>query len=176
MTPEKYYLIDQYSYLTQMEMHMKKINILFPLTMLVVILFMAVSLLAACTSSRMIVKFTENGCTYDGPASIPFGKFKVNWIVNDQKHNKTGLVIITLAEGKTIADLKADHGVVPPQWVNILWIDQENAFGSELENVRSYSYEHDLQTQVNYHGEPLYMVCGNEQGMTDPLGPIEILK
>ena len=150
---------------------MKKIKILLPLIALAF-----GTLLAACTSPRLTVKFTENGCTYDGPASIPFGKFKVNWIVNDQKHNKTGLVIITLAQGKTIADLKADHGVVPPKWVNILWIDQENAFGSELEKVRHYSHEHDLQTQVNYHGEPLYMVCGNEQDMTDPLGPIEVTK
>ena len=148
---------------------MKKIKILLPLIALAF-----GTLLAACTSPRLTVKFTENGCTYDGPASIPFGKFKVNWIVNDQKHNKTRLVIITLAEGKTSADLKADHGVVPPQWVNILWIDQENVFGSELEKVRHYSHEHDLQTQVNYHGEPLYMVCGNEQDMTDPLGPIEV--
>jgi len=155
---------------------MKKIKILSTPIMLAALLLMAVLLLAACTSPRMTVKFTENGCTYDGPASIPFGKFKVNWIVNDQKHNKTGLVIITLAEGKTIEDLKADRSAEAPQWVNILWIDEENAFGSELEKVRRYSHEHDLLTQVNYHGEPLYMICGNEQGMIAPLGPIDVTK
>lgn len=85
-------------------------------------------------------------------------------------------MIITLAEGKTIDNLKADHSAEAPPWVNILWIDEENAFGSELEIVRSYSHEHDLQTQVNYHGEPLYMVCGNEQGMIAPLGPIDVTK
>jgi hypothetical protein len=155
---------------------MKTMKILCRLIMLAALLLMAGSLLAACMTARMTVKFTENGCTYDGPASIPFGKFKVYWTVNDQKHNKTGLVIITLAEGKTIDDLKATHSAEAPQWVNILWIDEENAFGSELEKVRSYSHEHDLQIQVNYHGEPLYMVCGNEQGMTGSLGPIEVTK
>ena len=70
------------------------------------VLLIATSLLAACTTPSMTVKFTENSCTYEGPSSIPYGKFTVNWLVNDQKHNKTGLVIFTLAEGKTIDDLK----------------------------------------------------------------------
>ena len=140
-------------------------------------LLLAVILLTACTTPSMTVKFTENGCTYDGPTSIPYGKFTVKWSVNDQKHNKTGLVIITLAEGKTIDDLKnSGPGDEAPQWVNILWVNDENAFGSELEKVRSYCHEYDLKTLDSYQGQPLYMVCGNEEHMTNPLGPIEVTK
>jgi hypothetical protein len=140
------------------------------------VLLFGVLLLAACSSPGMTVKFTENGCTYDGPSSITSGKFTVNWSVNDQKHNKTVLLIINLAEGKTIDDLKSSHSAEAPQWVTILWNDEENAFGSELEKVRNYTHEHDLTTLDNYQGQPLYLVCGNEEGVTNPLGPIQVTK
>jgi hypothetical protein len=140
------------------------------------VLLIAVSLLTACTTPSMTVKFTENNCTYDGPTSIPFGKFRANWLVNDQKHNKTVLLIINLAEGKTIDDLKAYNGGEQPQWVKVLWNYDENAFGSELEKVRRYHHDYDLKALDSYQGQPLYMVCGNEEGPTNPLGPIEVTK
>jgi hypothetical protein len=136
----------------------------------------AVALLPACTTPSMTITFTDKACTYSGTASIPLGKFTVNWVVNDQIHNKTGLLIMTLAEGKTLADLQTTRTAEAPPWVTILWTDDENAFGSDLEKIRNYSHVHDLRTLANYHGEPLYMVCGNEIGMTNPLGPIEVTK
>jgi hypothetical protein len=140
-------------------------------------LLSTVLLLVACGSPKMTVKFTEDGCTYNGPSSIPYGKFTVNWSVNDKKHNKTVLLIITLAEDKTIDDLKAMHSGEAPQWVNILWNDEENDFGTDLERVRSYQHEHDLKTIASYQGQPLYLVCGNEEGTTNtPQGPIEVNK
>lgn len=134
------------------------------------LLVLAFSLLTTCTSRTMTVKFTKSGCTYTGPTSIPYGKFNVNWSVNDQKHNKTVLLIITLAEGKTIDDLKALHSGEAPQWVTVLWKDEENAFGPDLNRVRTYHHVHDLKTLDGYQGQPLYLVCGNEEGGTNPLG------
>jgi hypothetical protein len=140
------------------------------------LLALAFSFLTACTSRTMTVKFSEDGCTYAGPTSIPNGKFNVNWSVNDRKHNKTVLLIITLAEGKTIDDLKADHSGEAPPWVTVLWNDEEDAFGSVLDKVRGYQFVHDLKTLDGYQGEPLYLVCGNEEVPTNPLGPIEVTK
>lgn len=124
----------------------------------------------------LIVKFTEKDCSYDGPQSIPYGKFTVNWIVDDSKHNKTVLAIVTLAPGKALADLQACVCTEKPDWINALWLDDENAFGPELEKARSYIHEYDLPGQAAYHGEPLYMFCGNEEGKTVSLGPIAVTK
>jgi|GEM_PF-2586028 len=124
----------------------------------------------------LTVKFTEKDCTYDGPRSIPYGKFTVKWIVDDAKHNKTALVLLTLASGKTLADLQACPCSEKSDWINGLWLDEENAFGAELKTARSYVHEYDLTGQANYHGEPLYMFCGNEEGKTSSLGPIEVTK
>lgn len=166
-------LFSIYGILNQREKIIKTVTIL----AIISFLLSAILLLAACGSPSMTVTFTENGCSYNGPPTIPYGKFTVNWSVNDQKHNKTVLLIVTLAEGKTIDDLKALHSGEAPQWVNILWNDEENAFGSELEKVRSYHHEHDLTTLDNYQGQPLYLVCGNEEGTTNtPQGPIEVKK
>ena len=126
----------------------------------------------------LTVKFTEKGCTYDGPQSISYSKFTVQWIVDDPKHNKIALVILTLARGKTIDDLRAcvctDAEIV--DWIQGLWLDQENAFGPELEETHTYVHEYDLTSQAKYHGEPLYMFCGNEEGKTSSLGPIAVAK
>jgi hypothetical protein len=140
------------------------------------VLLVALSPLAACGSQKMTVKFTVNGCTFSGPSSIPYGKFTVNWNVFDQKHNKTVLLIITLADGKTIDDLKAGNNRETLPWVTILWNTDENAFGPDLNKVRSYQHEYDLKTIAGYQGQPLYFVCGNEEGPTNPLGPIEVTK
>ena len=140
------------------------------------VLLIAASLLTACTTPRMTVMFTGDDCIYEGPASIPYGKFNVKWIVNDQTHNKTVLLIITLAEGKTIDDLKAYKGGEQPPWVEVLWNYDENAFGSELEDVRLYRHVYDLKTLDSYQSQPLYMVCGNEEGRTNSFGPIEVTK
>ena len=81
-------------------------------------------------------------------------------MVSDQKHNKTGLVILTLAKGKGVNELRAYRGSEVPSWGHILWTDEENAF--VLDIVRSHVYEHDLRTQTDYQGGPLYVVCSNE--------------
>ena len=141
---------------------------------LLVLVMIAMGLASCQPAPKMTIKFTESGCTYEGPSSIPFGKFTMNWIVSDQKHNKTGLVILTLAEGKTIDDLRAYRGGEAPPWAHTLWTDDENAFA--LDTVRNYSHEHDLRSQANYQGGPLYMVCGNEKGMTAALGPIQVIR
>jgi hypothetical protein len=141
---------------------------------LLVLAMIAMGLASCQPTPKMTVKFTEMDCTYDGPSSIPFGKFIVNWIVNDQKHNKTGLIILTLADGKTIDDLRAVLGSEAISWAHRLWTDEENAF--VLDNVRSYSHEHDLRAQADYQGGPLYMVCGNEERATGVLGPIQVIR
>jgi hypothetical protein len=143
---------------------------------IILVLLMAVSLLAACTPVSMTVKFTENGCTYDGPESITYGKFTVNWIVEDRKHSKAALAIVTLASGKTIGDLQACPCTEKPDWINALWLNDENAFGPELEKARSYVHEYDLRSNASYHGGSLYMFCGNEEGKTVALGPVEVRK
>jgi hypothetical protein len=132
----------------------------------------------APSAPTLTVKFTEKDCTYEGPQSIPYGKFTVNWIVDDPKHNKTALVFLTLARGKTIDDLRACActEVDATDWLQGLWLAQENAFGAELKKTRTYTYEYDLRDQASYHGEPLYMFCGNEEGKTSSLGPIEVTK
>lgn len=140
-------------------------------------LLFVISVLTDCNRTpTMTIKFTENSCTYNRPGSVPYGKFSLNWVVNDQKHNKTGLVILTLDADKTTDDLRAYHGAEAPSWAHVLRTDEENAFGPDLEKVRNYSHKHDFHTQASYHGEPLYLVCGNEEHMTNPLGPIEVTK
>lgn len=131
---------------------------------------------AASAIPILTVKFTEKDCRYDGPKSIPYGKFTVRWIADDSQHNKTVLAIVTLARGKTLDDLQACPCTEKPDWINALWLHDENAFGAELEKTRTYTHEYDLRDQAIYHGEPLYMFCGNEEGKTVSLGPIEVTK
>lgn len=122
----------------------------------------------------MTIRFSEDSCTYNSPISIPYDKFRVNWIVNDQKHSKTSLSIVTLAESKTMGDLGPLLKGEMPSWVEILWVNDTSVFGSELEKVRRYNFEYDLKTLDSYQGQPLYMICANEESATKALGPIGV--
>lgn len=141
--------------------------------------WLAAAWMAACgpaAPSGMTVKYTETACTYEGPSSIPYGKFSVTMQVDDRVHNKAALGIFTLKPGKTLADVQASPFSTEPDWINGFWVDEANAFGAELQQTRRYVHEHDLATQANYNGEPLYMICGNEKGKQGAIGPIAVTK
>jgi len=71
-------------------------------------------------TTNMTVTYDGNECTYDGPQSVPAGKISVDWVVKNKDHDKFGLVIATLNEGKTFEDLDQWPSTDPPPWLTIV--------------------------------------------------------
>ena len=62
------------------------------------------------------VTFAEDKCTYKAKQPLPLGQIGIDWIVQDKNHDKFGLAVLTLDQGKSIKDLEAWTSTDQPPW------------------------------------------------------------
>ena len=132
-------------------------------------LAIVVVLLSACgggtTPDPTVMTVTVEGgkCTYSGPTTVTAGTITVNWNIVGQNHDKYGLAIVTLDEGKTFEDLDAWPSVGKPPWAELL------AF-------REKSTEGHTTVETNVTKGPFFMVCftAYPEKKAEVLGPVDV--
>lgn len=97
-------------------------------------------------AADMTLTFSGGQCTYGGPQSVPAGKLTVDLVVEDKDHDKFGLAMVTLNEGKTFEDLNQWPSADPPPWLTII-------------NVWEILPGSTKQVSVQVTNGPLYFVC-----------------
>src|SRR5262245_3710249 len=113
---------------------------------------------------------TINGdqCNYEGPMQIPARVTFTLKIENPKPTTGLGFGIVTLAEGKTLEDLKTLTTVEDlPEWISGI-----GRFGST--EAGTWTEDFHLDSNDLYHGEPIYLVCVNRPVVFGVLGPIEV--
>ena len=131
--------------------------------------------LVGCKSSPLTVTFKDNECTLNGPTKFSDKKFNLVLVIDTKEHNGYGLGIYTLAEGKTVEDLKSlGFGAAQPDWANLVL-----AFGPHPSGT--YTYTVDPYQNSAYQGEPLYFICVYRDTEVQAttfgyLGPVEVKK
>jgi len=131
-------------------------------------------LLNACGQSpsappEVTITFSGDSCTYSGSKSLP-DKFNINIVVEGQENTKYGYVVVTLDEGKTIADLQAWPSSDPPEWLKDMFTDTGPVFGpGTTKQIFDWSSYESVVT-------PIYFVCFGDDRKIGALGPIEITK
>jgi len=93
--------------------------------------------LVGCKSSPLTVIFKDNECTFNGPTKFSDKKFNLVLVIDTKEHNGYGLGIYTLAEGKTVEDLKSlGFGATQPDWANLVL-----AFGLHPSGTYTYTID-----------------------------------
>ena len=132
--------------------------------------FALVVVAIGCTSTSSTPTVTINGdqCSYEGPENIPAkGTFTLK-IENPKPSTGMGFGIVTLAEGKTLEDLKTLTTVeVLPEWITRI-----GRFG--ITEAGTWTHDFDWASNGAYHGEPIYIVCVNRPAVLAVFGPIEV--
>jgi inosine-uridine nucleoside N-ribohydrolase len=70
-------------------------------------------------AADIVVTFDGGKCVYTGPQVIKAGRITIDWVVENKDYEKYGLVIVTLNEGKTFADLDQWPSSDPPPWLTV---------------------------------------------------------
>jgi len=111
----------------------------------------------------MTVTFTGEKCSYDGPQQVTAGEIVVDWIVDNEDHDRYGLAVVTLDEGKTFADLDAWPSTDQPPWLQLVDFADVGP-GSRLLMV------------ADVEQGPIYFVCFTAYPETKmgTLGPVEV--
>lgn len=111
----------------------------------------------------IVVTFTEQGCEATGPQSVPAGAIPIEWRVEDSRFELFALVVGTLDEGKTLADLEDWPFMAEPPWFNYITNDEAVPNSRQLFVVEAQE-------------GPLYMGClaRPPETKTGAVGPIEI--
>jgi inosine-uridine nucleoside N-ribohydrolase len=111
---------------------------------------------------NVTVTFAQDKCTYSAKQPLPLGQIGIEWIVQDQ-HDKFGLAVLTLDQGKSIKDLEAWTSTDQPPWSQLVAF-YEAASGS-----------HATVTAEVEKG-PIYFVCftAYPEQVCGALGPIEV--
>jgi regulation of enolase protein 1 (concanavalin A-like superfamily) len=121
---------------------------------------------AASLSPTVIINGDQ--CSYDGPEKVPAkGTFTLK-LENPKPTTGLGFGIVTLAEGKTLEDLKTLTTVLDlPKWITVL---------SRFGRTEAGMWTHDFDWTANsaYQGEPIYIVCVNRPTVLAVFGPIEV--
>jgi len=109
------------------------------------------------------VTFAEDKCTYKAAQQLPLGQVGIDWIVEDKNHDKFGLAVLTLDQGKSIKDLAAWTSTDQPPWSQLV------AFHEAAPGSRS------IVTAEVEEG-PIYFVCftAYPEMILGALGPIEV--
>ena len=107
---------------------------------------------ASSQAPNPTLTFTQGKCTYSGPQTNSAAAFKVSLVLSNKNTPESGFALVTLQNGKTIADLKALQSTDPPAWLTD--IDDEGYIH------KSTTFPYDLTKYSYWHqGEPLYLVC-----------------
>jgi hypothetical protein len=114
----------------------------------------------------MTVTFAGGTCTLDGLQPVPAGTtLVIYWNLEDTNYTLPGLCLLTVDEGKTLADLEAAPGYPQPSWVHLVTDCWPNPDGLAT-TVRA----------VLYTG-PVYIACfRSETKKIGVLGPIEVVE
>jgi hypothetical protein len=138
-----------------------------------IVIFIALALLLnACAKppSLTITYHADGTCAFDGPTSIPYGKFSVTWIIEPKEDPQYGYEFVSLKDNKTLSDLEAASWNPPPAWT-VQLMEGFSSGGTTVthqQNLEDYS--------IRYQGGPLYIICFNHQDKSGVLGPIEVTK
>jgi hypothetical protein len=124
--------------------------------------------------SQMTLTFSGDTCAYSGPKSIPFGKFTVNLVVEGQGDTTYAFTIVTLQEGKTLADLQAWSSTDRPDFVKVDFLHANShtvISGNKKDEI-------DLTANFAFGDDPFYFVCfaGPPERKIGALGPVDIVK
>jgi len=137
---------------------------------------LVILVLAGCSPSSLTLTYKEGQCTLDGPKKIPNESFTFKLVLEEDQYPEYGFMLITLAEGKTLEDLRSQpQNTGKPDWVNNIISDDHGIPGT-------YTYTIDLNQNATYKGEPIYILCGfrkegdAEATMFAQLGPFEVKK
>lgn len=108
--------------------------------------------LGACAAGTPTLKLSikDNVCTMTGPTRLPYGAFVVDLTVDQPVRTETDYVFFAVAEGKTLADLKAWPSEEQSAGINDIFASRNLVGTSETINLRA---------NAEYHGEPLYLGC-----------------
>ena len=110
----------------------------------------------------MTVAIKADQCTYQGPEKIAAGDISIEWSV-DKQHDKYGLAVVTLGEGKTFQDLDALVGDQQAQWI------QPVGFWTLAPGERQVVVAHVTRG-------PIYLVCFTADPIVKlkTLGPVPV--
>jgi hypothetical protein len=122
----------------------------------------------------MTITFSGDTCAYSGPKSIPYGKFTVNMVVEGEGDTTYAFTIVTLQEGKTLADLQAWPSTEPP---GFLKVDFLNA-NSHTVKSGTKKDEIDLTANAAFGDDPFYFVCfaAPPERLIGAVGPVDVVK
>jgi hypothetical protein len=137
--------------------------------------------IAGCAASpvpTLTLTIREKDCSLDGPMSVPYGELNIRLVIEQQKPTDSGYALISLKEGKTLADLGAwPSNADGPAWV--VAIDTVHAMAG---GTHTYTYDLSRVANPNYQGEPLYLACFHIDptavlpAILGSFGPIEVTK
>jgi hypothetical protein len=112
---------------------------------------------------NVTVIFAKDKCTYRAAGKLPLGQVGIDWIVEDKNHDKFGLAVLTLDQGKSIKDLEAWTSTDQPPWSQLV------AFHEAAPGSRS------IVTAEVEEG-PIYFACftAYPEQIVGALGPLEV--
>jgi pyrimidine-specific ribonucleoside hydrolase len=121
---------------------------------------------AAGTTPPQSIQVTieSDQCTYDGPQRFALGDISIDWRV-DKEHDKYGLAVVTLDEGKTFQDLDALVGDQQAPWIQPVGFWTLDPGGQQL-------------VVAHVTRGPIYLVCFTADPIVKlkTLGPIQVQK
>jgi hypothetical protein len=135
--------------------------------------------LIGCTSATPVppptltLTFTGNGCSFQGPNTIPHAEFTLDLIVPDKGPSGSGFILAYLASGKTNLDISAWPSADVPPWATVL--------ANEKTSVDK-TYHFDLSKMIPRKGTMVYFFClhhNPDRGSWvkgGGLGPIQVNK
>jgi hypothetical protein len=121
---------------------------------------------ATLPPADITARISGTGCKLDAPKPTYPATFTIALVGEANKAGYAyGLTVISLAEGKTLEDLKQSKGTTPPVWVTV-----EGAIGGDPGLT--------TQATVTVSKGPIYMVCwiSPPDRVIGRLGPVEIAK
>lgn len=137
---------------------------------LVILVILAI-MVSGCSSqpSEPSLIYNEEGCTYSGPTRLE-KSFNINWTVEETFPLTAILQIVSIDEGKNLADLENLPAVdPPPAWVQKLMYDMATRAGSSVATF-------DLGPNASFKGGSIYIVCfsSSKENALGAVGPIQI--
>ncbi len=78
------------------------------------------------SAEQPAIIFTNNECRYEGPDQIKVGDVSLKIQSDDKAYPKYGVAVMTLYEGKTLADLQAWKSTDKPVWAEIVAFKELN--------------------------------------------------
>jgi len=111
------------------------------------------------------ITFSKNDkCSIEGASTVT-SPFTFKWVVSSQNHDQYALAIVSMKQGKTLADLQAWPSTDPPDWLNVGMDFRADPASQQI--VKAYS-------GLDY----IYFVCFYREPETKfgAVGPVQVIK